>query len=129
MASSVNHANADRALLHWANPAGSGGEVPEWIWALAEACDCSSQGQIAKRLGISPAVVNQVLGNAYKGRLDRVEARVRGELMRETVRCPVLAAISKRDCLDHQKAKFSATNPLRVRLYRACKTCPNREDS
>lgn len=129
MAAAVSYANAERALLHWAAPAGSGGDVPDWIWALAEACDRASQGQVAKRLGISAAVVNQVLGRAYKGRLDRVEARVRGELMQETVACPVLGALSKRECLDHQAAKFAATNPLRVRLYRACRTCPHREGS
>jgi len=125
MAAGLNHANGDRARIAWAGK----GEIPGWIWALAEACDRTSQGQVAKRLGISAAVVNQVLGNAYKGRFDRVEARVRGELMQETVTCPVLGDLSKRECLDHQKAKFSATNPLRVRLYRACKVCPNREES
>ena len=104
-------------------------KTPDWIVALAGACDLSkSQGQVAERLGISAAAVNQVLGNSYKGRLDRIEQRVRGELMRKTVACPVLGEISTRDCLDHQARKFRATNPLRVRLHQTCPTCPNRED-
>ena len=45
------------------------------------------------------------------------------------VGCPILGEISKRACLDHQGRKYSATNPLRVKLFRACKTCPNRRDS
>lgn len=115
-------ANIRRAEQSWPS------RLPDWVAVLARACDRASQGKVAKRLGVSAAVVNQVLGNAYKGRLDRVEARVRGELMRETVICPVLGEITKRDCLDHQARKFVATNPMRVRLWQACKTCPHREE-
>lgn len=115
--------NANRAARLW------GANAPDWIVALAAECDRTSQGQCAERLGISSAAVNQVLGNAYKGRMDRVEQRVRGELMRETVTCPVLGEISRRDCLDYQARKFRPTNPLRVQLYTACPACPNREDA
>lgn len=117
--------NLDRARAAWAPK----GKLPAWVAALAEACDRGSQGKVADRLGISAAVVNQVLSDSYKGRLDRVETRVRGELMKETVSCPVLGPISTRDCLDHQARKFSATNPLRVKLAQTCPTCPNREDA
>lgn len=120
--------NVKRARAAW-----GGDKTPDWIEALAGACDLAkSQGQVAERLGISAAAVNQVLGNSYKGRLDRVEQRVRGELMKQTVICPVLGEISTRDCLDHQARSikpFHATNPLRVRLHQACPTCPNREDA
>lgn len=116
--------NTNRALRAW------GTNPPDWIMALAKACDESaSQGKVAACLGISAAVVNQALGNSYRGRMHTVEARVRGELMKETVSCPVLGEISRRDCLDHQKRKFRAINPLRVMLHQACPTCPNREDA
>ena len=119
----MNLPNMTRALAAWgANP-------PDWIKALVTACDRGSQGKVAERLGISTAVVNQVLGNSYKGRLDRVEQRVRGELMKETVSCPVLGPLSRRDCLDHQGRKFRPTNPLRAKLHQTCPTCPNREDA
>jgi hypothetical protein len=118
--------NLDRAHIAWDL---GGAKTPDWIVALAIECDRSSQGRVARKLGISAAVVNQVLAHAYKGRLDRVETRVRGELMRETVTCPVLGEITKRECLDHQGAKFVATNPMRVRLWKACKSCPNREEA
>lgn len=114
--------NLDRARAGW------GASTPDWIAALASACDrTGSQGKVGAELGISSAAVNQVLGNVYKGRLDRIEARVRGELMKEVVACPILGEISKRDCLDYQGRKFRPTNPTRAKLYRACKTCPNRE--
>lgn len=115
--------NLERARAAW------GAKTPDWIVALAGECDRSSQGRVARRLGISAAVVNQVLGGAYKGRLDRVEARVRGEFMGATVQCPVLGEISRRDCISNQTLKFRPTNPLRVALRKACPVCPNREDA
>ena len=109
-----------------------GANPPDWVKVLAERCDkAGSQGAVAAELELSAAVVNQVLGRSYKGRLDRVESRVRGRYMQATVSCPVLDEIPTHECLDNQaKAKkFKATNPLRVRLYTACRACPNREKS
>ncbi len=113
----------NRAARAWgANP-------PDWIVALANACDATSQGQVARELDISSAVVNQTLGRSYKGRLDRIEARVRGQYMREVVACPVLGEISTKDCQENQKQTraFRATNPLRVQLRQSCPKCPHRE--
>lgn len=115
-------ANIERARASWGNA------CPDWIEALALACDKASQGKVAAQLGISAAAVNQSLGNRYVGRLDLIEIRVRGELMKSVVGCPILGDINTRDCLDNQKRKFRATNPLRVRLAQTCPTCPNRED-
>lgn len=106
-----------------------GAHPPAWIVELAEECDRSSQGKVAKRLGVSATVVNQALQNAYTGRLDRLEQRVRGELLRETVQCPVLGEITKRECLDHQSRPYEATNPMRVKLFQTCPRCPNRRQS
>ena len=116
-----NTPNVERARAAWGDP------MPDWIYALARACDATSQGKVAAQIGISSAAVNQTLGNKYAGRVDTVEIRVRGELMKQVVGCPVLGEISTRDCLDHQKRKFRATNPLRVRLAQTCPDCPNRE--
>jgi DNA-binding transcriptional regulator YdaS (Cro superfamily) len=114
--------NLARARAAW------GERLPDWVEALATACDRSSQGRVAALLGISATTVNQTLGRAYRGRMDRVEARVRGELMRETVVCPVLGEISRRACLDHQSRRYSPTNLVRVQLFTACRTCENREE-
>lgn len=104
---------------HW------GATPPEWIVVLAEECDRTSQVQASKRLNVSGAMVNQALRNAYNGRLDRLEERVRGEFMNEKVACPVLGEISSRECLDHQRRPYSASNHMRVALFRACRSCPN----
>lgn len=98
---------------------------PAWVVALAEECDRTSQTQAAKRLNVSGSMVNQALRNAYKGRLDRLEERVRGEFMNETVACPVLGQISSRECLDNQQQPYSPANHMRVTLFRTCRTCPN----
>lgn len=102
-----------------------GATPPEWIVVLAEECDRTSQVNAAKRLNVSGAMVNQALRNGYKGRLDRLEERVRGEFMNEKVGCPVLGEISSRECLDHQRQPFAASNHVRVSLFRACRSCPN----
>ncbi len=102
-----------------------GVSAPEWVAVLAEECDRTSQAKAAVRLNVSAAMVNQALRNSYKGRLDRLEERVKGEFMNEKVRCPVLGEISTRECLDHQARPFATTNHVRVALFRACRSCPH----
>ncbi|MCC7484587.1 MAG: hypothetical protein IT529_06315 [Burkholderiales bacterium] len=105
-----------------------GKAAPEWVVALAEACDRGSQAQVAKALGVSPTQVNQTVHNTYGGRLDRLEQRVRGTLMNQKVACPVLGEITRRRCIDEQGRRYAATNELRIELRRACPRCPNRLD-
>src|SRR5690606_24583580 len=74
----------------------------DWVAVLREECDRTSQPKTAARLGVSPAMVNQVLKGVYKGNWERIETLVRGELMNKTVECPILGEISCRRCLDEQ---------------------------
>lgn len=97
-----------------------------WLEALRAECERTSQRAAAERLGVSASMVNQVLGGNYKADSRRLEERVRGELMDETVECPVLGDITKRVCQDHQQRPCAANNPTHIRLYRACRNgCPN----
>lgn len=98
----------------------------DWLTVLAEACRDSSQAAVAARIGYSATVVNQVLKGKYTGDLRAVEQAVRGALLSYTIECPVLGALPAHLCLEHQRRPFAATNPLRVRLYRACRTCTHR---
>lgn len=96
-----------------------------WLAALRRACDEKSQAAVARRLGLSPATVNQVLKGSYKGNLRAIEERVRGALMGLMVECPILGGIRRNVCLDWQAKPFAATNEQRVMLYRACRSgCP-----
>jgi len=102
-----------------------GDAAPEWLIILAEACDGVGQTVIAKKLGTSSTVVSQAISNCYPSPLTTLEQRVRGELMREQVSCPVLGPITRRRCLDEQSRPYAATNALRVELRRTCPRCTN----
>ncbi|MEO1000093.1 MAG: hypothetical protein AAFW69_05760 [Pseudomonadota bacterium] len=108
-----------------------GPEVPDWIMALARACAASSQRRVADRLGRSGSLVNAVLRRRYKGDLEGFEARVRGAYMAATVTCPALGQMPVDVCQDWQvkSARLVSANALRVRMYRACRTCPIAEEA
>jgi len=97
--------------------------MDDWISVLKEECDRTSQSEVGRIIGYSPAVVNQVLKGTYAGNLDNVERKVRGALMGRTVECPVIGDIPLQRCMEHQTKPFKPTNSLRARLFRACKTC------
>ena len=110
----------------WATAKAHWDRMPDWILALAEECDRTSQAATARALGFSPASVSLALRNTYPASLKKLEQAVRGTLMRKTVDCPVCGELNLKDCLKHQAAKFAATNPTRVELYRACRNgCPH----
>lgn len=98
----------------------------DWITVLHAECDRSSQAAVARRLGVSGALVNQVLKGTYKGNLTRIEELVRGTFMQEMVDCPVMGPTSKRRCMDEQSRPFAPTNPQRVHLFKTCKQCAKR---
>ena len=104
-----------------------GGDAPDWIVALAEYCDArKSQRAAGDLIGYSPATVNQLFHAKYPADSAKIEDKVRGALLGETVSCPVLGALPKDRCHDNQALPFAATNSTRVRLYRACRGgCPH----
>lgn len=104
-----------------------GTDAPDWVKTLANQCDAKTQRDAANAIGYSASVVNQVLANTYKGNLSRVQSAVEGAFMGSVVACPVLGELPQQDCLRHQRQPFNPSNPMRVRLYRACHTtCPHR---
>lgn len=99
-----------------------------WLEALREACAAASQVMVAKRLGVSPSMVNQALKGTYKGDLNRLRTLVEGVLQTQTVTCPVLDDLAKHKCLEYQDRdpKFASASPITVLLYRACRSgCPH----
>ncbi len=103
-----------------------GKAIPDWVQRLAEECQSSSQVKAAKQIKRSAALVNQVLKNKYKGDLKAVEDCIRGVFMNGTITCPALGEIPANECHDWRKKsrKFAGVNTLRVRMYRACTSCP-----
>ena len=100
--------------------------TPEWVAALRDACLGMSQREVAALIGYSESVISQVINGKYRGDMRRVQAAVEGGLMGATVDCPVVGVIPRQRCMEPQPRPFPATNPTRVQLYRACRTCPHK---
>ena len=97
----------------------------DWLMELTKQCEGKSQRQVAAELGVSPAMVNQVLKGTYKGSLETIRIKVEGLYLNSCVNCPVLGEIPIHECKNNQDRPFSASNPLRVKVFRACRAgCP-----
>jgi hypothetical protein len=103
-----------------------GSPLPDWVAALADECDRrASQASVARSLGYSASTINQVLHNKYPGDQGRVEQKIRGVLLAETIDCPAAGTMRRDACLAHQ-GRGDVGSPLRVRLFRACRGgCPH----
>ncbi len=99
---------------------------PDWVAALALACDETSQNKVALKLERSATLVSNILRNRYPADTGLVEDLVRGHLMKETVACPALGEIGKQVCRKWRgKARhFENVNSQTVTMYRACNRCP-----
>ncbi|MCB1473806.1 MAG: transcriptional regulator [Defluviimonas sp.] len=103
-----------------------GAQIPDWVRELASYVDTVGLKKAAQRIGYSQAVLHEVIRKRYAGSVERVEERVRGALMGETVCCPVLGPIRRDTCLDWQGKPFAITSAHRTRMYRACRAgCPH----
>ena len=95
---------------------------------LKKQVELSTQSAVAARLGYSPTTISQVLSGVYGGGTENVLNRVEEVYGTSTVQCPGLnQEITLGTCAAwRRKSKtFAATNPTRVRMYRACKNCPH----
>jgi hypothetical protein len=97
-------------------------EQMDWLELLRSEVEKTSQSKVAKRLGVSAAMVSQALNGIYPGDMEKLKGRALGELAGLQVHCPVVGDISRRLCLDWQARPFAVTNPTRVRVYKACRS-------
>ena len=104
-----------KAIAAWGDP------LPDWVRALAEACDVFGMRKVAERIVVSPASLSLVI-NKRRGDPSFVKTRVEAGIMATIVACPVLGVMDKQECLSEQARPFSSANPLRVKLYRACRS-------
>lgn len=100
-----------------------GDALPDWIEELAKLMSATSGAAAARRLGLSASTLSQIVSANYGAKdWSAIETRVRGELMHETVLCPVLDEIAKSHCLDEQAKAFTGTSATRTALYHACRS-------
>lgn len=110
----------DVAKAAWGEP------LPDWIEALAIACTETSQAKVAARLDRTGGMISQLLNAKYPASTANIEERVRGMFLDGQVQCPSLGVLPVNECQDWRiKAhKFQVGNPMRLRMFRACKACP-----
>lgn len=98
----------------------------DWLAVLRERCRRESQAAVARRLRCSSGTVSQLLSGSYGADTRRLEARVRGTLMAETVACPVLGELARDACARAQRSGSRAhAGPVGRELRLICPTCPN----
>jgi transcriptional regulator with XRE-family HTH domain len=97
--------------------------TPDRMELLKNKCRELGQAEVARRIGKSDSAISQVLSGKYKGDpaiiLQLVEEVFGGTI----VQCPVLGPITLGRCAQERKKPFAATNPVRIRLYKACREC------
>ena len=104
----------------------------DWLDLLERACQETSQGKVAKKLGYTTSYIGQIRKpekRAGLGDLSRVEAKVREHVGAEGVSCPVLGEISLSTCRHHRELPFSCSSPQRVRQWRACRDCQHNPEA
>ena len=69
MSAPLKQTPVQRATEAW------GETMPEWVRAVAEACEKETQAAVGKRFGYSGSTVNQLLSNTYRGDIGRVDAQ------------------------------------------------------
>lgn len=102
-------------------------QEPRWLSELRQRCRQTSQSAIAKEIGYSAAVINQVLKGTYKGDVKKVARAVRGAFLGETVNCPVLGELERHLCQQNARRPYASTNPTRVKLFKACRGCEHNQ--
>jgi len=113
----------EKARASWA---AQGKDLPAWVLGLAQQCKASSQSKVAKQLGVSAAMVSNIIAAKYPGDMKRAEDLYRGTYERETIRCPALGDLTLDRCR-HWRAKSKRlvnANARNVTMYRACNSCP-----
>lgn len=99
--------------------------APDWVIALAKEAERTSQAKAARKIGRSGALVSQALRNRYGGDMSALEELVRARLMGALVDCPSVGTLPLDECRDwrEKSRSFTPANPMRVRMFRACKRC------
>lgn len=90
---------------------------------LRRAVERDGQSSVARQIGWSATVVNRVLSGKYPGDVAAVLDAVVVNYGAERVECPVLGSLSRKECHEHRTRPFAATNPKRVRIWKACRSC------
>ena len=91
---------------------------------LRQAVAESSQAQVSRRIGRSPAAISQVLKGSYAGDTATVLELVAAEYGGAAVECPIMGSVALTLCIESRNiVDFRPTNHQRVRLWKMCRDC------
>jgi hypothetical protein len=100
-----------------------GDSPPEFIKVLSRLVEQEgSRAAAAERIGVNRATVSTLLANKYPANTKRMEQAIM--TWASFVSCPVLGEITGEQCQTERSKPFIGSNPTRIRLYRACRSCP-----
>lgn len=99
----------------------------KWLQLLNTKVAQLGRRQVEADTGMSKTTLSMVLNGKYPGNLNNIESQVITAYTNITVVCPILSTIPVRRCNAEQIKPFSSANPQRVRLYKACATCPHKK--
>lgn len=100
---------------------------PEFIRVLASVvAESGSKKAAGDRLGVDRASVSTLLANKYPASTVAMEQKIMAYTT--TRKCPILGEIDNKSCQKNREMPFISSNPQRVALYRACRTCKHNPD-
>ena len=102
-----------------------GTEPPRWISLLADEVRVTNRKIAAERIGVSRSAVSLALANRYPSpSTASIEKRVLEAL--DGLKCPAQErTISVEQCRDYRTRPAPTHNPMAMRMWRHCQTCPN----
>lgn len=123
----VNETNAARALAAW------GPEVPRFISLLAQACDGSSQRNVADKIeaagfNCSSATISRLINRKYPASYAEPERAVLAVYAGDSVTCPLYGPIPLASCIRARRPKGLPQNAAQHAYAEHCPTCPNNTD-
>ena len=96
----------------------------DWFALLTEEVANTSIAATARRLGYSRTAISLVMGGKYPGGTDKLAAKVL-EVLGSTS-CPHLErTVTPAECAANS-GPMPTSSPAALRLWRACKACPNK---
>lgn len=105
-----------------------GDTPPLFITLLAAEVRASNRKIAGERIGMSRTAVALVLANKYPSPSTAgIERRVMATLGRRD--CPAMGErISTQQCRDYRERPAPTHNPMAMRVWRVCQTCPHNPD-
>ena len=105
-----------------------GEEPPRWITLLANEVRATNRKMAGDRIGVSRSAVSLALANRYPSpSTSSIEKKVLEAL--DGLNCPAQErTISVEQCREYRSRPAPTHNPMAMRLWRSCQTCPNNTD-